>query len=62
MAKVDVQSHKLGFGSIVLFGINGIIGSGIFLLPSSGMKLFGPASILALFFDGFLIFCIGLCS
>lgn len=61
MAKVDVQSHKLGFGSIVLFGINGIIGSGIFLLPSSGMKLFGPASILALFFDGFLIFCIGLC-
>lgn len=58
---IDIQKQKLGFGSIVLMGINGIIGTGIFLLPSSGMKLFGPASILSLLLDGALIFCIGLC-
>lgn len=58
---INVQKQKLGFGSIVLMGINGIIGTGIFLLPSSGMKLFGPASILSLLLDGALIFCIGLC-
>lgn len=61
VSSVDVQKQKLGFGSIVLMGINGIIGTGIFLLPSSGMKLFGPASILSLLLDGALIFCIGLC-
>lgn len=59
--KSSTKSQKLGFGSIVLFGINGIIGSGIFLLPSSGMKLYGPASILALAFDGVLVFLIALC-
>ncbi|WP_369346914.1 hypothetical protein [Apilactobacillus ozensis] len=44
------NKRKLGFFSIVLLGINAIIGSGIFLLPSAGMKAFGPASILVLFF------------
>ena len=28
------EKNKLGFWSIVLLGINGIIGSGIFLLPN----------------------------
>ncbi|GAO99518.1 APC family permease [Fructobacillus ficulneus] len=55
------QSQKIGFWSIVLLGINGIIGSGIFLLPSAGMKLFGPASIVVLFFDAFLAFVIAMC-
>lgn len=58
---ISIQKQKLSLGSVILFGINGIIGSGIFLLPSSGMKLFGPASILALVFDGLLVFCIALC-
>ncbi|TPR39866.1 APC family permease [Apilactobacillus micheneri] len=52
---------KLSFFSIVLLGINAIIGSGIFLLPTAGMKIFGPASILVLVFDAFLAFMIGLC-
>lgn len=56
-----LDKQKMGMGSVVLFGINGIIGSGIFLLPSSGMKLFGPASLLALAFDGLLVFFIALC-
>ncbi|UQS86937.1 APC family permease [Nicoliella spurrieriana] len=55
------KSTKLGFWSIVLMGINIIIGSGIFLIPGTGVKLFGPASILVLIFDAFLIFMVGLC-
>jgi len=55
------KTHKMGFWTILLFGINGIIGSGIFLLPNVGMKLFGPASLLVLGFDALLILTIGLC-
>ncbi|WP_125764234.1 APC family permease [Companilactobacillus hulinensis] len=54
-------NHKMGFWTILLFGINGIIGSGIFLLPNQGMKLFGPASLIVLVFDALLILTIGLC-
>ena len=39
-------TNKLGFWSIVLLGINGIIGSGIFLLPNKAVGLIGPASLL----------------
>lgn len=53
--------NKMGFWTILLFGINGIIGSGIFLLPNQGMKLFGPASLIVLVFDALLILTIGLC-
>ncbi|WP_413628126.1 APC family permease [Fructilactobacillus vespulae] len=56
-----LDKQKLGFKSMVLLGINSIIGTGIFLLPSIGMKLFGPASILALLFDAFLAFLLALC-
>lgn len=55
------KAAKMGFISLILFGINAIIGSGIFLLPSTGMKLFGPASILVLLFDAVLAFCIAIC-
>ena len=36
---------KFGFWSIVLLGFNGIVGSGIFLLPGKAFALFGPATI-----------------
>lgn len=55
------SERQLGLGSIILFGVNGILGSGIFLLPGQGYKLFGPASILALVLDAVLVFMIGLC-
>ncbi|MBS9338783.1 amino acid permease [Fructobacillus sp. M2-14] len=61
MAQEKQAASKMGFFSLILFGINAIIGSGIFLLPSTGMKLFGPASILVLLFDAALAFCIALC-
>lgn len=57
----DLEKQKLGFGSMTLLGINGIIGTGIFLLPNLGMKLFGPASLLAVLFDAFLALLIALC-
>lgn len=55
------KSKKMGFWTVLLFGINSIIGSGIFLLPSEGMRLFGPASIFVLGFDALLVLSIGLC-
>lgn len=56
-----VKSKKMGFWTVLLFGINSIIGSGIFLLPNEGMRLFGPASIFVLAFDALLVLSIGLC-
>ncbi len=52
---------KLGFWSIVLFGINSIIGSGIFLLPNNAMSLIGPASLGVLLFDTLLVLAITFC-
>ncbi|GEK29336.1 APC family permease [Furfurilactobacillus siliginis] len=52
---------RFGFLSIVLFGINAIIGSGIFLLPNTAMKLIGPASLLVFVFDMLLVVSIAFC-
>ncbi|ALB28792.1 APC family permease [Companilactobacillus heilongjiangensis] len=59
--KSAVKSKKMGFWTVLLFGINSILGSGIFLLPNEGMRLFGPASIFVLAFDAVLVLTIGLC-
>lgn len=55
------KTNKLGFWSIVLLGINAIIGSGIFLLPNKAMKLIGPASMYVIIFDAFLVISLSLC-
>ncbi|ERM44853.1 putative membrane protein [Clostridioides difficile F665] len=52
---------KLGFWSIVLLGINAIIGSGIFGLPGDAYTDIGPASILVLVFCMLLAVSIALC-
>jgi amino acid transporter len=41
----DTPSSKFGLFSMVMLGVNGVIGSGIFLLPSIPMALMGPSSI-----------------
>ena len=46
--------EKFGFWSIVLLGINAIIGSGIFLLPNKAYALSGSYSLLVILFDAFL--------
>jgi amino acid transporter len=56
-----MSTGKLGFWSIVLLGINNIIGSGIFLLPNKAMGLIGPASLLVLLFDMLLVLAIVFC-
>lgn len=55
------EKNKFGFLSIVLLGINAIIGSGIFLLPNSIYKTIGSASMFVILFDMFLVISISLC-
>ncbi|MDX8337256.1 MULTISPECIES: APC family permease [Cetobacterium] len=55
------MKNKLGFWSIVLLGINSIIGSGIFLLPNKAYSLVGVGSIFVILFDMILVLSIALC-
>lgn len=55
------KKDKFGLWSIVLLGINGIIGTGIFLLSNRAYALMGPSSLLILLFDAFLAGCLALC-
>lgn len=57
----DNNTEKMGFWTVVLMGINTVLGSAVFLLPSSGMKTFGPASILVLILDAVLALFIYMC-
>ncbi|HCK96097.1 MAG TPA: amino acid permease, partial [Veillonella dispar] len=45
------ETGKFGFWSIVLLGINGIVGTGIFLLPNKAYSIIGSASLGVLLFD-----------
>ena len=56
-----MEHKKLSFWSMVLLGINGIIGSGIFLLPNKAMAIIGPASLLVMIFDMLLVLAITFC-
>ncbi|MEC8051178.1 MAG: APC family permease [Myxococcota bacterium] len=53
-----VQSRALGKSDTLALGINGVIGSGIFFLPSVGHKLLGPAAILSTLLAGVLAWMI----
>ncbi|PAB57728.1 APC family permease [Anaeromicrobium sediminis] len=55
------KSAKLGFWSIVLLGINSIIGTGIFGLPNKAYGMVGEASLWVILFDMFLAVSIALC-
>ena len=52
---------KFGFWSIVLLGINSIIGSGIFLLPNQAYALSGAFSLIVVLFDAVLAMSLALC-
>lgn len=56
-----MKKNKLGLWSIVLLGVNAIIGSGIFLLPNKAYSLVGTNSILAFVFNALLAVSIALC-
>lgn len=50
--------NKIGLFSMILLGVNGIIGSGIFLLPGQVMALAGQASLLVYGFVTLLVLMI----
>ncbi len=60
------SKKKFGFWSIVLLGINSIIGTGIFLLPGKAYSLVGTSSlyvyILAMFISGSIALCFAECA
>ncbi|MFK5676261.1 APC family permease [Ligilactobacillus sp. LYQ60] len=55
------HKNKLGLLSIILLGVNAIIGSGIFLLPNKAYALVGTKSIFVFIFDALLVITIALC-
>lgn len=56
-----MSDKKWSLKTIVLYGINCVIGSGIFLLPGSAYKLLGPGSLLAYLFVFVLVMSVALC-
>ncbi|MFI3284022.1 MAG: APC family permease [Erysipelotrichaceae bacterium] len=52
---------KMNFTSIFLLGINGIIGSGIFLIPNKLYQDMGVGSILVILLAALMVFMIALC-
>ena len=53
--------NRFGFNGAVLYGINAVIGSGIFLLPRHMFENLGPASIIAILIDVVLVLLLSLC-
>jgi amino acid transporter len=56
-----MNKKKFDLMSIILLGINGVIGSGIFLLPGNAYKLFGAQSIWIYLLDTLLVLSLALC-
>lgn len=61
-AEVKVSEEaKFGLREAVLYGINAVIGSGIFLLPREIYADLGPASLLAIIVDIALVLLLAVC-
>ncbi|MGO3732360.1 MAG: APC family permease [Vagococcus sp.] len=58
---VESEKTKFSLGGATLYGINAVIGSGIFLLPQTIYKDLGPASLLAMIFDAVLVLLLAVC-
>ncbi|MGZ3633766.1 MAG: APC family permease [Parachlamydiaceae bacterium] len=58
---MKIKSQKFGLPSMILLGINSILGTGIFLLPGKAMALVGPASILVYLFVTLVAVAIAFC-
>lgn len=61
MDRVVKKNNKLGLLSIVLLGINSIIGSGIYLLPNQAYASLGVSSILIIVAGAILVLSLALC-
>ncbi len=60
------MTQKMGLPSIILLGVNGIIGTGIFLIPGKVMALAGPACLwlylMVAVFVGLITLCFADCA
>ncbi|MFI0435874.1 MAG: APC family permease [Parachlamydiaceae bacterium] len=59
--KKSQEKNELGFRSMILLGINAVIGSGIFLLPGTVSHLTGSWSIFVYLFVMVIVMSIGWC-
>lgn len=62
--KINAQEQekaKFGFAGATLYGINAVIGSGIFLLPGEIYKGLGPASLAVMFGVAVLVMLLSVC-
>lgn len=55
------EKSKFSLGGATLYGMNAVIGSGIFLLPQTIYRDLGPASLLAMIFDVVLVLLLAVC-
>jgi len=58
---MEIVKSKMGFWSMMLLGVNAIVGSGIFLLPNKAYAQVGVYSLYVIIFDAFLVLCMALC-
>jgi amino acid transporter len=58
---MNCHGQSFGFFTILLLGINAIIGSGIFLLPGQVMNLAGHGSLFVYLFVTLLVLSIAWC-
>lgn len=59
--EVNKESNKFGLGAATLYGINAVIGSGIFLLPQKIYKGLGPSSLAVMAGTAILSIMLALC-
>ena len=55
------ENAKFSFGGATLYGINAVIGSGIFLLPRTIYQDLGPTSLVAMVLDAVLVLMLAVC-
>ena len=55
------ENANFSFGGAPLYGINAVIGSGIFLLPRTIYQDLGPASLVAMVLDAVLVLMLAVC-
>lgn len=55
------EKSKFSLSGATLYGINAVIGSGIFLLPRTIYQDLGPASLLVMIFDAVLVLLLAVC-
>ncbi|MDR0921358.1 MAG: APC family permease [Lactobacillales bacterium] len=59
--QVESEKAKFSLGGATLYGINAVIGSGIFLLPREIYQALGPASLVAMLVDVLLVLLLAFC-